>query len=98
MNYRIINVCANHNETESNQEFCLCYFSRNRKKFKILHFHKMCIYKPETLPLVPKPELPELPPLPSPLPAMLYGSSSGIGILGRFLMSNGRCTAEEKND
>lgn len=44
------------------------------------------------LPLV-KPELPELPPLPPPLPATLYGSSSGIGILGRFLISSGRWIA-----
>lgn len=51
-----------------------------------------CIVLPE-LPL--KPELPELPPLePFPVPATLYGSSSGIGILGRFLISKGRWTAE----
>lgn len=46
-------------------------------------------YKPGALLLLPKPELPELP-LPPPLPAMLYGSSSGIGIRGRFFMSSGR--------
>lgn len=53
---------------------------------------KFCVYKPGTLLLFPKPELPELP-LPPPLPAMLYGSSSGIGIRGRFLISSGRWTA-----
>lgn len=47
------------------------------------------MYEPGLLLLLPKPELPELP-LPPPLPAMLYGSSSGIGILGRFLISSGR--------
>ena len=35
----------------------------------------------------PNPELPELLAL---VPASLYGSSSGIGIFGRFLMSTAR--------
>lgn len=35
-------------------------------------------------PDAPNPDDPELPP---PFPAIEYGSSSGMGILGRFLMS-----------
>jgi hypothetical protein len=40
---------------------------------------------------VPTPELPDDPPL----PATLYGSSSGIGIRGRFRISIARLTATE---
>lgn len=43
------------------------------------------------------PELPELPPLLPTFSATLYGSSSGIGILGRFLISNGRWTRRNRN-
>lgn len=50
-------------------------------------------YQPEELLPLPKPELPELP---LPLPAILYGSSSGMGIRGRFLISSGRCTKRKK--
>lgn len=53
-----------------------------------------CCPFPPLTPFVPKPELPELPP---PLPATLYGSSSGIGILGRFFISTGRCTVINNN-
>lgn len=70
--------------------FARIWTSEKRKNFET----ENAFYKPEMLLLVPKPELPELFPLP--LPAMLYGSSSGIGILGRFLISNGRCTAEKQ--
>jgi hypothetical protein len=40
---------------------------------------------------VPTPELPDDPPL----PATLYGSSSGIGIRGRFRISIARLTVTE---
>lgn len=43
---------------------------------------------PFDMPLVPE----ELPEDPVPLPATLYGSSSGIGIRGRFFMSTVRFT------
>lgn len=59
-------------------------------KMFINQFHLSVIIISIPFPKPELPELPPLPPLPPPFPATLYGSSSGIGILGLFFISNGR--------